>query len=361
MRSSATKKPTATGSAAPPTPSTPAPPTPDLHDGDARVYIGDCREIIGRIPECAAGEVNLIFADPPFNWRRAYDEWNDDLPATEYLEFTFDWIDACVRALHPRGAFWINIPDDWAAEIVCYLKGRLRRVPPSTLHLVNWCVWHYRFGQNTKTRFINSKVHALYFARHDDATGRTWNPDPVLEVSDRASIYFDPRTQHKRDGMPAGLRLPMDVWYGAYFGRVQGNNKERRGYHDNQLPEAYLHRVIAACSNPGDLVMDPFTGSGTTGVVARALGRRFVGVEFSERNARSAWKRILAGLARPLADKPISTAIFSPRRLGTRPAAVADDGSPAITPTTPTPSTGLAPESAGAARRRSARNRSAEA
>ena len=111
-------------------------------------------------------------------------------------------------------------------------------------------------------------------------------------MSDRASTYGDKRTLNKKDGMPAGMRVPMDVWYGPNWGRIQGNNKERRPRHHNQLPEVYLERVIEACSNPGDLVMDPFLGSGTTGVVAHALKRRFIGCEFSPDNARSAFERI---------------------------------------------------------------------
>jgi DNA modification methylase len=149
---------------------------------------------------------------------------------------------------------------------------------------------------------------------------RTWNPEKVLETSDRRAIYFDPRTESKRDGMPAGLRVPMDVWYGPFWGRIQGNNKERRHYHDNQLPETYLERVVLCSSNEGDLVLDPFLGSGTTGVVAHALKRRFVGTEFSAQNAKNAYERMKDGPIRPL-GQPVgmSTAIHPSRRKGSRP------------------------------------------
>ena len=189
------------------------------------------------------------------------------------------------------------------------------------LHMVNWCVWHYRFGQNTKGRFINSKVHALYFCK--DPAKRVWNPDPVLEVSDRRAIYGDPRTESKKDGMPAGMRVPMDVWYGKHWGRIQGNNKERRHKHDNQLPEVYLHRVIACSSNPGDTVLDPFLGSGTTGVIAHAMGRNFIGTEFSKPNAEMAFERVIDGPVRDLdALGGGSTAIFENRRRPRQAAAV---------------------------------------
>lgn len=274
----------------------------------AEIHVGDCRELLPSLAPVKKSQVDLVFADPPFNWARNYDRWHDKMPDQEYLDFTYAWIDLCCGALRPGGAIWINIPDDWAAEIVMHLKG-------AGFEMINWCVWHYRFGQNTTGRFINSKVHALYFLKPEEGEQkRTWNPEEILEVSDRRSVYFDARTENKRDGMPGGFRVPMDVWYGKFWGRVQGNNKERRHYHDNQLPEVYLERVIRACSNPGDLVMDPFTGSGTTAVIARALGRKYIGTEFSPENAQFAAQRIDAGPVRLGALEGVSTAIHEPRR-----------------------------------------------
>ena len=300
----------------------------------SRIFVGDCREVLAALPEVKGSKLDLVFADPPFNWNRAYDKYNDKLPEEQYLEFPFDWLDLCIKGLRPGGALWVNIPDDWAAEIVIYMKGRMDRKPPATMKMQNWCVWHYRFGQNAVERFINSKVHALYFIKEgEDARraatgdpaetrrglasqrgGHTWNPIEIAEMSDRAAIYGDKRTLSKKDGMPPGRRVPMDVWYGQYWGRVQGNNTERRHYHDNQLPEVYLERVVRACSNPGDLVLDPFLGSGTTGVMAHALGRNFIGTEFSAENAGHAVERITAGPVRLGKGIGGSTAIFEKRR-----------------------------------------------
>lgn len=300
-----------------------------LVDPDARVYVGDCRAILAGLAEVRAGGVDLVFADPPFNWNRDYDRWkrghagasraeyeaahaawDDALPREDYLEFTYAWIGACAAGLRAGGALWINIPDDTAAEIVVHVKNTLG------FDLHNWCVWHYRFGQNRTGGFINSKVHALYFVKPGGT--RTWNPEKILEPSDRASTYFDPRTLSKKDGVKAGHRVPMDVWYGGGWGRIQGNNKERRGNHDNQLPEAYLERVLLSTSNPGDLVLDPFLGSGTTGVVARAYGRRFIGCEFSRANARSAFARIEAGMVNKGTYLGQPTAIFKARAAGAK-------------------------------------------
>ena len=261
------------------TPSTGVEPAYRADDPDTRLYVGDCRDVLPNLPD--RGEVDLVFADPPFNWDVPYDEWRDGMPRAEFERFTFDWLDACVYCLAPHGSIWVNIPDDTCAEIVMHLKRR-------GLTMINWCVWHFRFGQHRDSSFIMSKVHALYFAK--DPANRIWNPDAVLEQSDRAAIYNDPRTQAK--STHAGMRVPMDVWYGKYWGRIQGNNKERRHRHHNQIPEVYLERVILSCSNEGGLVLDPFCGSGTTSTVARAWNRRSITTEFGAGNAESAWQRI---------------------------------------------------------------------
>ncbi|MFL5328350.1 MAG: DNA-methyltransferase [Gemmataceae bacterium] len=272
-----------------------------LDNPDTDVFVGDCRQILGKL---ADQSVDLVFADPPFNWDVPYGEWDDARPREEYLKFTYDWLDGCIRVLKQHGSMWVNIPDDTAAEIVVHLKQR-------KLVMINWCIWHFRFGQNRLGNFIVSKVHALYFAKHRDK--RTWNPAEVLEPSDRAAVYDDARTHAKEQH--AGLRVPLDVWYGNYWGRIQGNNKERRKQHQNQIPEVYLERVIRACSNPGDLVLDPFLGSGTTATVARELGRRSIGIEYSETNAKSAFKRIKAGAIRVRERTPAETNTFMKHRV----------------------------------------------
>ena len=268
---------------------------------DTKLYVGDCRDIL---PNMKQQQVDLVFADPPFNWDVPYEGWSDDMARDEYERFTFDWLDCCIDVLSPIGALWVNVPDDSAAEVVLHLKRR-------GLTMINWCVWHFRFGQHREGSFIMSKVHALYFVK--DKHNRVWNGDAILEQSDRASIYNDKRTQAK--GKNKGMRVPMDVWYGKYWGRIQGNNKERRHGHHNQIPEVYLERVILACSNEGDLVLDPFAGSGTTSTVARAHNRRSVCIEHSRTNATSAWERITKiAMVRKNCSTGQSSAIFQSRQ-----------------------------------------------
>jgi len=252
------------------------------------LYQGDCREVF---PSLHPAQLDLVVADPPFNQGEAYAEWDDSREWADYWKFTDGWLSACVDRLAPHGSLWVNCPDPIAAEIVVKLKAL-------GLVMVNWCVWSFRFGECNRAAFIIGKTHALYFAR--SRKGRRWNPDDVLVPSDRATKYADKRT---RDSATPGRRVPLDVWGsggdgGENWGRVQGNNRERRKLHPNQLPEKYMERIVLACSDPGDVVADPFLGSGTTAVVARALGRRFVGCDVSEEYVRSAAERVRAGAVR---------------------------------------------------------------
>ena len=139
-------------------------------DPPTSLIVGDCRDILPRLPE--RGSVDLVFADPPFNRRVGYDRWSDNLSREAYERFTFDWMNACIDALSRRGSMWINVPDEIAAEVVLHGKRR-------GLHLMNWCIWHFLFGAQRRTGFIESKTHALCLAR--DPIRRIWNPDPILE------------------------------------------------------------------------------------------------------------------------------------------------------------------------------------
>ena len=130
-----------------------------------------------------------------------------------------------------------------------------------------------------------------------DAKRFTFNDgDPAVRIkSDRQKKYNDRRAN------PDG-KLPGDVW--TEFPRVCGTFKERVGWHPCQMPEALLERIVCACSRPGDVVLDPFAGSGTTLAAAARQGRRWIGVELSEKYARRAEKRIAAALdLRPQASR----------------------------------------------------------
>ena len=230
---------------------------------------GDVLEILPTWPE---GCVDLVFADPPFNIGYEYDAYHDDRAPQEYLEWSRAWLDACLRVLKPNGTLWVAIGDEYAAEI------RVMMRPRATLR--NWVIWHYTFGQNCKAKFNRGHAHLFYFVK--DPHAFTFNGDAVRVPSDRQLKYNDKRAN------PKG-KLPDDVWT---FSRVCGTFKERVGWHPCQMPVKVLDRIVLACSRPGDVVLDPFAGSGTTLVAAARHGRRWVGTELSEQYASLATRRI---------------------------------------------------------------------
>jgi site-specific DNA-methyltransferase (adenine-specific) len=241
-----------------------------------RIVQGDVLEVLPQWPEAS---VDLVFADPPFNIRYQYDKYRDDLAPHEYLEWTGKWLDACLRVLKATGTFWIAIGDEYAAEIRAMMRQR------ATLR--NWVVWRYTFGQCCKGKFNRAHTHLFYFVK--DPKRFTFNADAIRVPSDRQLKYDDIRAN------PKG-KLPDDVWT---FSRVCGTFKERVGWHPCQMPVGLLARIILACSKPGEIILDPFAGSGTTLVAAARLGRRWTGVELSDQYAANATERIKVEGAKP--------------------------------------------------------------
>jgi len=230
------------------------------------------------------GRFDFVFADPPFNIGHHYKGYADD--RADYAQWTQKWIEVCWDACD--GVMALHGNDDLAdAYLTAARLLGMRRIA--------WVNWHYRFGQCQRRTWIDARCHCLVFAKHD---AWTWNPEDVLVASDRAKTG-DKRIHDTKNG---GKRPPSTIWGipsdGKYWCRIQGNNKERRKGHPNQLPEVYLARLIRAYTNPGDRILDPFCGSGTTAVVAKALGRPCVTVEVSEENALSALERVDKGAVR---------------------------------------------------------------
>lgn len=244
------------------------------------VCLGDCRDIVPTL-----GKFDFVFADPPFNIGHGYNGYDDN--RDDFDEFTLEWISACWDACN--GVMALHGPDD-VAELYLMAARKLG------MRRIAWVNWHYRFGQCGRSNWIDARCHCLIYSKNDEYT---WNPGAVLVASDRASTYGDKRIHETANG---GQRLPGTVWGvpsdGPYWGRVQGNSKERRKGHPNQLPEVYLERLLRAYTNEGDRVLDPFAGSGTTATVAKALGRSCVTIDVSEPNVESVNKRIESGAIR---------------------------------------------------------------
>jgi DNA modification methylase len=295
---------------------------------------GDCVRSLAKLP---AGCVDLAFADPPFNIGYDYDVYHDKKGRDEYLGWTRKWIEGVFRVLKPSGTFWLAIGDEYAAEMKVLSQeiGFTAR---------SWVIWYYTFGVNCTHKFTRSHAHLFYFVK--DAKDFTFRGGELENriPSARQLVYNDNRAN------PRG-RLPDDTWILRpqdlgdcftpaedtwYFPRVAGTFSERAGFHGCQMPEQLLGRIIRLCSDPGDLVIDPFSGSATTLAVAKKLGRKFIGFELSadyvERgSARTARARVgdpLDGAPEPLVSAP--TTPDSPhdkrrKKVATR-SSVPDDG-----------------------------------
>jgi site-specific DNA-methyltransferase (adenine-specific) len=236
------------------------------------------------------GSVDLVFADPPFNIGYEYDVYDDRRAKADYLAWTEKWLAAVERVLAPHGSFFLAIGDEFVAE-------HKVRLDALNLTMRNWIVWHYTFGVSCTKKFNRSHAHILYYVR--DPKNYRFFPDEVRVPSARQTTYADRRAN------PVG-KLPDDTWVLRpqetnnhfqpesdtwHLPRVCGTFKERTG-HPCQMPEAVLERIIRVATKPGDLVLDPFAGSGTTLAVAKKLGRNFVGVELSEQYADGIRKRL---------------------------------------------------------------------
>jgi DNA modification methylase len=326
-----------------------------------QIVQGDCISGMNGLPE---GSVDLVFADPPFNIGYEYDTYNDRQRDEHYLDWSKQWMGAVHRLLKPTGAFWLAIGDEYAAELKVICTRELGFTCRS------WVIWYYTFGVNCTLKFTRSHVHLFHFVK--DPKSFTFNAEAVRVPSARQLVYGDLRAMPTgrvpddtwlfpmpyrseadlgtpqesppvatptddsaesamvcgainavarpgaalKDGftlrpqdMPAAFPPDSSVWY---FSRVAGTFGERRGWHGCQMPEQLLGRIIRACSNEGELVADPFGGSGTTLAVAKKLGRRYLGFELSEQYAANIQKRLdairagdpLSGVENPLISAP---------------------------------------------------------
>ncbi|MCC6579312.1 MAG: site-specific DNA-methyltransferase [Phycisphaeraceae bacterium] len=283
-----------------------------------QIVVGDCIASMNAWP---AASVDLIFADPPYNIGFSYDQYEDNRSDDDYVNWTGQWLAACARLLKPSGSFYVLIGDEYAAESRMFLK---KLESQGLLAFRNWIIWHYTFGQNCKVKFNRSHAHLLYCVGSAalKAKGKlttnlpfTFNREAIAVPSARQTTYNDSRAN------PTG-KLPDDTWYLRpqeagdsffrpeedtwYLSRLCGTFRERQQWHPCQLPESLLERIVKVSSNEGDVVFDPFAGSGTTMTVARRMGRRWLGCEMSPDYAERATHRVLHG-SDPDPDRKVVT------------------------------------------------------
>lgn len=225
------------------------------------------------------GSVGLCFTDPPYNIGIDYGVYHDSKDKYEFLNELNLRMHEVARLLRPGGSIYVVINDENAAEVKLMLdsKGLVMR---------NWVVWHYAFGPHQKKKWGRDHAHVLYFIKPGGEV--TFNADAVRVRSARQEKYGDRRADSRG-------RVPGDVWQ---ISRVCGTFKERED-HPCQLPLELVKRAVLASSGRGDLVLDPYSGSGTTAAACKELGRRFLGWELNPEyhaNSLKRLKKITVGL-----------------------------------------------------------------
>lgn len=276
-----------------------------------KVKQGDCVKQLAKLPESS---VQLVFADPPFNIGYEYDIYEDRRSAEDYLNWSAEWMSAVFRVLADNGTFWLAIGDEFAAELKVLAQREIG------FRCRSWVIWYYTFGVNCKNGFSRSHTHLFHFVKNP--ADFVFNADdPAVRIpSARQLVYADKRANPKGrlpdntwilrpQDAPDGFRPDHDTWY---YPRVAGTFKEREGFHGCQMPEQLLGRIIRLCSNEGDVVLDPFSGSGTSVVVAKKLARNYLGFDLSKEYVAHIKKRLattdigdeLDGAADPLHSAP---------------------------------------------------------
>jgi site-specific DNA-methyltransferase (adenine-specific) len=266
----------------------PAPAEPDILSLPVdQILQGDCIEVLRTLPERS---VDLIFADPPYNLQLRSellrpdqsvvngvdDAWDQFADFAAYDAFTRAWLAECRRVLKDDGAIWAigSYHNIFRVGAIMLDQG---------YWILNDVIWHKTnpMPNFRGTRFTNATETLIWAKKSADQK--------------RYAFHYH-AMKHLNDG-----KQMQNVWHIPLCTgpeRIQLNGKKA---HSTQKPEALLYRVILAASDPGDIVLDPFFGSGTTGAVAKKLGRRYIGIELDPTYIEVARQRI-ADVERAPAD-----------------------------------------------------------
>jgi modification methylase len=247
---------------------------------DNSVLVGDCTLEMARLPE---GSVDLVFADPPYNLQLGGellrpnntrvdgvdDAWDKFGGFADYDRFTRDWLAAARRLLKPDGALWVI-----GSYHNIYRVGAI--LQDLGYWILNDIVWRKTnpMPNFRGRRFTNAHETLLWCARSREAR-YTFNYESMKTLNEE-------------------LQMRSDWLFPLCGGTERLKGGDGRKAHPTQKPEALLHRVLMASTRPGDLVLDPFFGTGTTGAVAKRLSRRFIGIERDPGYAALARERIRA-------------------------------------------------------------------
>lgn len=244
------------------------------------LHIGDCVEIMNTLPE---GSVDLIFADPPYNLQlggelarpdnsmvdAVDDEWDQFESFAAYDKFTEDWLRAAKRVLKDDGGMWVI-----GSYHNIFRVGKI--LQDLGFWILNDIIWvkSNPMPNFRGTRFTNAHETLIWAAKSKEGRYK-FNYELMKRLNDDKQMRSD--------------------WEIALCtGNERLKDKNGRKAHPTQKPEALLHRVLLSSTEPGDVVLDPFFGTGTTGAAAKRLGRKFVGIEREMEYAEVAHERIAA-------------------------------------------------------------------
>lgn len=248
-----------------------------------KTFLGDMKSVVGRLPE---GFANLIFLDPPYNLSKQFGETSfRAVSAEQYAEYLASWLPEVVRLLAPDGSLYLC--GDWQSAAV--LQGELSK----HLTVINRITWQREKGRGSARNWKNCQEDIWFAVRNPKRY--TFNAEAVkLRRRVRAPYRQGGAPKdwiEKEDGRRVRHTYASNFWddLTVPFWSMPENTE-----HPTQKPEKLLARIILASSREGDVVFDPFLGSGTTSVVAKKLGRHYVGIEQDETFALLAAKRLRA-------------------------------------------------------------------
>lgn len=240
-------------------------PAPVYSTALGALYQADCLDILPNVPD---ETVDTVFADPPFNLGKKYgDKVNDNREDIEYVDWCKRWIDECIRVLKPGGSFFLyNIPR-WNILLGAHLAER-------GLTFRHWIAVSIKLGLPIQNRLYPAHYSLLYYSKGKPKTFRSIRT-PIVTCRHCGGEVRD--YGGHRDAMnPKGVNL-MDVWDDITPVRHWKFKSPKRKA--NQLSTKILYRVVELSTNPGDLVLDPFGGSGTTFDVCERTDRHWIGIE----------------------------------------------------------------------------------
>jgi site-specific DNA-methyltransferase (adenine-specific) len=229
-----------------------------------KIYLGDCVELFKDIPD---NSVDVTFADPPFNLNKNYKSYKDNLSLKEYLDWCEIWINEMVRVTKPTGSIFIHNIPKW----LTYYSSILNNISDFK-HWISWDAPTIPMGKS----LLPNHYGILYYVK--DLKQKKFYDLRKPHKRDRKSSYLLKDYGGKKAGLHPFGSLVSDVWDDV--NRVR--HSKYRDDHPCQLPIPLLERLILMSSDEGDIILDPFNGTGTTAIASKRLGRNYIGFELDK-------------------------------------------------------------------------------